>query len=193
MKRVFLIILLLSATSVRAEIIDRMMAVVNNHIITLSDLGREREIRAVLGGSDSKDDKTILKELIDAQIIEDQIAQFPGIEVTDVQLDSELKRHPDFRGLTPDVVRAAILRRLRTAEFFQVRFRQFIRPTDEEVRRYYDTIFVPAAAKQGISPVPSLEQMTDAVRNNVIEEKVTHEVENWLEATRRRSGIEIFE
>ncbi len=192
-KKTLFIICLLAATSLKAEIIDRMVAVVNNHIITLSDLRREREIRTVLGIAEPKDDKTILRELIDAQIIEDQIAQFPGIDVTETQLDSELKKHADLRGVSPEVLREAILRRLRASEFVQVRFRQFIRPTDEEVRNYYRTVFVPRAERQGMTPIPSFEQIEEAVRMNVTEEKVAHEIENWLDAIRRRSDIEVFD
>src|SRR2546429_4217559 len=67
--------LITAALNLNAQVIDRMMAVVNNHIITLSDVTRERLIREVLGNKGMRDDKAILYDLIDAQIIEDEIAQ----------------------------------------------------------------------------------------------------------------------
>ena len=77
-------------------------------------------------------------------------------------------------------------------EFFELRFRQFLRTTDAEVSEYYTKIFVPAAQGKG-GPVPPLEQVTDMIRDNVIQEKTAHEVESWLTAIRRRSDIEIFD
>lgn len=191
-KLLFIISIFILGTS-HAEILDRIAAVVNNKIITLSDIQRERQIRLVLGINETKDTGTILRELIDAQVMDEQISQFPGIEITTDQVDTEVSRHPDLQGLPVSDVQDAVLKRLRRAEFLQVRFRQFIRPTDEEVREYYGTVFVPAAEKRGLTPVPPLEQITEQVRNNVVEEKVSHEVNNWLEAIRRRSDIEVFD
>jgi hypothetical protein len=188
-----LVVFILVTLPLAAEIIDRIAAVVNNHIITLGDLRREREIRAVLGSTETKEDKAILGELIDAQIIADQIEQFPGIEISEEEIRSELGRHPDLRGLDPALIRDSILRRLRTAEFFQVRFRQFLRATDAEVSQYYATVFLPGAEKRGLKPVPTLQEMTEGIRSSVIEEKVQHDVDNWLDAIRRRSSIEVFQ
>ena len=76
--------------------------------------------------------------------------------------------------------------------YFDVRFRQFLRSSDEDVRKYYDQIFTPAARERGVNPIPPLEQVADAIRQNVVEEQLDHEVTIWLEAVRRRSNIEIL-
>jgi hypothetical protein len=90
------------------------------------------------------------------------------------------------------VLRNAILRRLRTARYFDLRFRQFLRATDEEIRAYYDSVFIPELKARGVSPVPPLEEVSDAIRTNVIGEKLDREVTVWLDALRRRSNIEIL-
>jgi hypothetical protein len=183
---------LLMSVDSGGEILDRIMAVVDNRIITLSDIRQEREIRRVLGDVDPKDDPTILRELVDSLIIEEQIAQFPGIEVTDAQVQARMNRLGDMQGVRPDAMREALRRRLRAADFYDLRFRQFLRASDDEIRSYYNTVFLPAAQK-GTGPVPPLETVVQEIRNNVIEEKVKHEVDTWLEAVRRRSDIEIFQ
>jgi peptidyl-prolyl cis-trans isomerase SurA len=192
MKR-FLVIAMLLTSTLRAEIIDRIAAIVNNRVITLSDIRRERQIRAFLEAREAKDDKTILKELIDAQLIDEQIAQFPGIAVREEDVAAELRRHPATTAIPDDLLREAVRRRLRTNEFFEVRFRQSIRPSDEEVRQYYEKTFLPEAARRGLNPVPTLEEMSAGIFRNVQEEKVVHEVETWLEAIRRRSDVEVFD
>jgi hypothetical protein len=192
MYRSFLLALLLTASIGRAEIIDRVMAVVNKHVITLSDIRREREIRSVLR-IPASDDSTILKDMIDGQIIEDQIAQFPNIDILETDVENQLQGISDRHGLDPDVLRNSIRARLRTSEFFNLRFRQFLQASDEEVRRYYEDTFVPEARKRGLNPIPPLDQISVDLRSNVIAEKVVHDVESWLTAIRRRTDIEVFQ
>ncbi len=188
-----LIAIWLVAGSVGGEIIDRMVGVVNNHLITQSDLRMERSIQAILDKPATKNDKEILRELIDVHLIDEQISQFPGIEISTAEVAAELGRHQNLNGVSQERLREAIVVRLRRAEFFRIRFVQFIRPTDDEVLQYYKSIFVPAAEKSGLQPVPAMESIVDQVRSNVINEKLSLEVERWLEAIRKRSSIEILE
>ena len=53
-----------------AEVIDRIMAVVEGHIVTRGDLRQEREIRERLGEKPVEDDKALVQELIDNYLIE---------------------------------------------------------------------------------------------------------------------------
>jgi hypothetical protein len=179
----------LTPLSGNAEIIDRIVAVVESRIITLSDMRQEREVRARLGEKPVDDDKTLLKQMIDNHLVEAQIADFPGVEATEAEIDADLARSSD----ASPVIREAVRRRIRTARYFDVRFRQFIRPSEEDVRKYYDNVFVPAAKARGLNPIPRLEQVADGIRRNVIEENLEHDVNIWLEAIRRRSHIEVFD
>ena len=138
------------------------------------------------------DDASIVSDLVDNQIIEDQIAQFPGLDVKDSDVAAEMNAISDMHGLQPDTVRNAIRRRLRTSEFIDLRFRQFLSASDEDLRQYYDNTFVPEARRRGLNPIPPLEEIAGDIRNNIIQEKVTHDVDNWLVSTRRRTDIEIF-
>jgi hypothetical protein len=192
-RTLLIIIVLVSALSVHAEIIDRIMAVVDGHIITLSDVRREKEIRAVLNEKIPPEDAIIVNDLVDSQIIEDQISQFPGLDITEADVESSMSRISDLHGLQPEILRNAILRRLRAAEFIDVRFRQFLMANDEDIQRYYEGTFVPEAQRRGLNPIPTMDQVANDIRNNVIEEKVMHDVDNWLKSTRRRASIEILQ
>ena len=183
---------LLASSSLHAEVIDRIVAVVEQHIITLSDLRQEREIRAGLGEKAIDDDDALTQQLVENYLIESQMGDFPGVEVSEAEVDAELKQVQTPGGTPSPALRDAIRRRIRMSKYFDVRFRQFIRPSDEDVRKYYDEIFVPEARARGVNPIPPLEQIGDAVLENVIEERLDHEVTIWLEAIRRRSFIEII-
>ncbi len=145
MKRVLLLLYCLSSPlAIRAEVIDRIVAVVDGHIITASDMRQQREIRGTLGDKPIEDEAALLQHVIDDYLIE--------TNMTDV---------------TADV-------------------------TDEDIRRYYENVFVPAAKERGVAAIPTLESVADSVRNNVFQEALNHEINIWLEAIRRKSKIEIF-
>ena len=188
-----LICLCAFALSVRAEILDRILAVVGGRIVTLSDSHQEHAIRLALGEALPKDDKAMLQDLIDARLLENEVDQFPGIDVSEQDIDARLQKIPNLQGLPTSVVRDAIRHRLYRAEFIELRFRQFIRPTDNDVRAYYDSVFVPEARNRGLNPVPAFDQVQELVRQNVIEEQLTHDVDNWLDTVRRRSEIAVFD
>src|SRR5262249_17960367 len=79
-------------TGAFAEVIDRIVAVADGQIITLSDLRQEREIRALLGETRIDDDVVLAKQLIDTQIIQRQIADYPNIEVTEEDINAQVRK-----------------------------------------------------------------------------------------------------
>lgn len=184
--------LLFLITTAHAEIIDRIMAVVENRIITLSDLRGERTIRTVLGEPASEDDSILLRELIERTLIMNQLNEFPGVEIADQEIDGVMRQIPGGHTVPQSTLREAIRMRLRIAEFVDVRFRQFIRVTEEDSRKYYEEIFVPEVRARG-GAVPSLEDVAVEIRKNVVEEKLDHDIDIWLESVRRRSSVEIYQ
>jgi hypothetical protein len=184
--------LLLSIPS-QAEIIDRIVAVVDGHIITLSDLRQEREIRERLGEQSIADNVALARDMIDNYLIERQSADFPGVDVTSDEIDAELQNSRAREGRASQAVRDAVGQRIRMRKYFDLRFRQFIRPSDQDVRKYYDESFVPAAKDKGLNPIPPFNDVADAVKNNVVQEQLNHEIDVWLEAIRGRSIIEVFQ
>jgi hypothetical protein len=178
-----------------AEVIDRIVAVVEGRIITLSDLRRERETRARLGEKPVADDVTLAKQLADDYLIEQQISGYPNIDVTDQEINEELAKLNSGKPDSVAALRDAIRRRIRIQKFFDVKFRQLIRPTDEAIRKYYEEVFIPEAKKRGLQSIPPLtdSEMASAIRQNVIQETLDHEVEAWLEAMRKKSNVEVFQ
>lgn len=177
----------------QAEVIDKIVAVVDGHIITASDIRQERDILMRLSEKPMDDEKSLVQQLIDNYLIETQISDFPGIDIIDADVDQELQKFAAGDGPPSKALREAVRLRLRTRKYFELRFAQFIHASDEEVSNYYKAVFVPEANKRGLNPVPPLEQVTDLVRNNVVQESLDHEINIWLETIRRRSIIEVFQ
>ena len=85
----------------RTEVIDRLMAVVNRQIITLGDVEQELKMQVVdptagvlAGVSSSQQEKmsqeVMVQRLIEQTLIREQIQQFPGLEINDEQVESQL-------------------------------------------------------------------------------------------------------
>ena len=135
----------------------------------------------------------LVRQMIDNYLIETQIADTPGIDVSEAEVDAELQNVPAGAGAPSKAVREAVRQRIRMRKYLEVRFGQYIRPSDEDIRKYYNDVFVPAAKEKGLNPTPPLEQVTDLIRTNVRQEGLNHELNIWLEAFHRRSNIEVFE
>ncbi len=189
----FLLLLFWFGRNGQAEVIDKILAVADGHIITASDMRQERDILMRLNEKPVDDDKALVQQLIDNYLIETQVADFPGVDVTDADIDADLQKSIAREGPPSQALREAVRRRIRMRRYFDVRFGQFIHASDEDVAKYYNDVFVPEAKKRGMNPVPPLEEVSDMIRNNVIQESMNHEITIWLEAMRRRSNIELFE
>src|SRR5262245_17494182 len=73
--RILTLIVLLAPT-VYGEILDRIVAVIDDRfIITLSDVRKERAIESALGGNPGSDE-SIVDALIERHLVEEQISQF---------------------------------------------------------------------------------------------------------------------
>ena len=174
------------------DVIDRIVAIVNGEIITLSDIRTEKTMREILGEPAPNDDSEVLEELIDQRLIHSQLEQHPGAEPAVAELDEELSQIKDRKGLPPETLRQAIREHLRVQRFFTERFRQSVYASDEEIRKYYDEVFVPAARARGLTPIPPLSSITENIRRNVVDEKVVAEVKAWLQHARRTANIQII-
>src|ERR1043166_97825 len=94
--------------ALQAEVIDKVVAVVDGHIITASDMRQQRDILLRLNEKPVDDDKALVQQLIDDYLIETQIADFPGIEVTDEDVTEQLQKSVAREGAPPQALREAV-------------------------------------------------------------------------------------
>jgi len=192
MQRVLLLLYCLSsAFAIRAEVIDRIVAVVDGHVITASDMRQQREILGTLGDKPIEDEAALLQHMIDDYLIETNMTDVT-VDVTDGEVDAEMQKFGPGFDVPPAKVREVVRLRIRMRKYFARRWGDSIHPTDEDIRRYYETVFIPAAKERGVTSIPPLESIADSVRKNVFQEALNHEIDIWLEALRRKSKIEIF-
>src|SRR5437773_9955916 len=92
MKRVLLLLYCLSSPlAIGAEVIDRIVAVVDWHIITASDMRQQREIRGTLGDKPIEDEAALLQHVIDDYLVETNMTDVDG-DVSDGEVECEMRK-----------------------------------------------------------------------------------------------------
>ena len=180
---------LLGTAPAFAEIIDKIVVVINDRfIITLSDVQKERTVQLALG-TDLGDDESVADWLVDKYLVEEQMARYRGIEITEEQIQEQLRSIKNSRGLSDEELHQAVMEKLRRAEFANQRFGAFIRISDEELRKYYEDEYVPLARRNGI-PVPPFEQVTNDLRKLVTTIRISNELDAWMTELLGRAKVE---
>jgi len=182
-------LLLLLVLPAVGEVLDRIVAVIDDKfIITLSDLRKERAIQSALG-SNSGSDEALAEALIERHLVEEQIAQFLEIEVSEDVVAERLRSIGTPPGVSSQEIREAVVGALRRRQFMIERFQQFIRVSDDELQKYYEEVYAPEVRRRG-ERLPPLAEVVEAIRENKVAEKMNEEVDSWLKELRRRSRVE---
>lgn len=197
-----------------SEIVDRIVAVVNNQIITLSDVEEEAKFEEIgISGEDAASDHAAGKEvqfeitqrLIDQALIRQQLEQFPGIEVSSEEVEKQLtqireqfgseeqwKRTLETQHIDPVALKSRVEWQLQVVKFIDYRFRQFVVVDPKEIEDYYNNHLISELAKRGVTLRPALAEAEERIREILTEEKVDVEIENWLKSLRESASIAIF-
>lgn len=131
-----------------AAVVDRVVAVVNGEIITLSDLQREQALRKQDNGLDQRQ---LLEEMIDRKL-QMTAAKRAGLDVTDKELNDAvadiMKRNSldekQFgaalakEGITLEQYKAELREQMTLSRIFNKFVRSGVAVNDEEVREYYE-------------------------------------------------------
>ncbi len=184
------------------QVVDRIVARVEDDIITLSEvreLGRYQQL--VQGRSDSDD--RLLAQLINQWIVKTEAtaARFPRPIEAEVNRELERleKQFPSTEayrarlrelGLSSAAVRRLVERQLYLARYLDYKFRPAAQVEAAAIEKYYREELVPALAARG-QAAPPLENVQDQIRELLVERDISARADRWLEETRSRLKIEL--
>jgi parvulin-like peptidyl-prolyl isomerase len=206
MKRLVLFLLLaampLQTCASRAqEVIDRIVARVENEVILLSDIAQLAEYQIFVDGKSESDDQ-ILERLIDQWIVrtEAAAARFPQPSDQDVQRSlARLKRSfssPEAfeerkkqSGLTDDEILRQLKSQLYLSNYLDSRFRASIQIDDNAIAEFYKNRVVPRAESRGQTP-PTLEAAHDFIQEALVQRAINEQADKWLKESRSRVRVE---
>lgn len=206
--RRFAIFVILLAVFANAQTLDRVVAVVNKHVITQSDWEDQSNFEALVEGRapETKPSSASLDRLIERALISDAIttAYLPKLDesLVDAQLqdirkqshvadDAAWKKLLASYSLTQADLRDKVGEQLSIAQLFEMRFRSTIRVNDDEVKDYYQKSFKPEMLAAGAKEdsIPKVDEVAPKIQRILAEQKLTEAVVAWMESLRSQAKI----
>jgi peptidyl-prolyl cis-trans isomerase SurA len=208
--RLPLTLLLLSAVLCSAEVVDRMMAVVNRQVILQSEVEQTARVEFLLNGKPleqlNQDAlKATLERLIDQDLLEQQIITATQLDASPAELAARLHEvRAQIPGATNDKTWQALLSayglteqdvesqldsQIRILRFVDLRFRGLVRVDRTAITVYYDETLAPELRKRG-ADVPPMDQVSDKIRQILVEQRIDGLLNTWLQTLRAQGHIE---
>ncbi|HYE24309.1 MAG TPA: SurA N-terminal domain-containing protein [Clostridia bacterium] len=213
MKRKLLVLALVAAatsSAFGADVLDRIVAVVNGRPVLQSDLDdavcyEELRLGAPAGSASPRQRQQALDRLIDREIIRQQIESlytpsqqeiaryrqnirelFPAAK-TDAEWEQVIRSY----GFGPAELDATIASELQTLRFVEVRLQPAVRVERDEIEAYYREKLLPQLHARGATPDP-LPQVAGRIEQVILEEKKTRIFEAWMTNLRTQSTIRVL-
>jgi peptidyl-prolyl cis-trans isomerase SurA len=207
--RRLLIALLLSVGLHAGELLDRIVATVNTHVILQSDWDDEVRFEAFMSGRKPEDvtveqRKAALNRLVDQEILREQMrladlkptcADAIKKQIDDLK-NEQLGEHPGQSWettlsryqLTDKTVERHVAAELEQFQLVDLRFRSSIQVSAAEVDKYYREQIIP---KLPASDPLSLNDAAPKIREILIQEKINQLLNSWLETLRSQAQVKV--
>jgi hypothetical protein len=186
----------------QAQTIDGVAARIEEDILTESELRELAAFQQLVDGQ-AKTRSESIRELADQWIVrgEANTAKFPRPSPADVdraysELLKQFQSPEEFQtrcaaaGLTEAGVRRMLEEQLYLSRFIDFRFRPAAQIGDEDVEKYYSQEFAPQLKARG-EPVPALDDVSDSIREVLIQRAISERATKWLDATREHLKIDV--
>lgn len=197
-----LLFLLPAAGSVRGQqVVDRIVARIENDIILLSQV-RELGAYQMLMNGKRESDARLLDRLIDQWIVrtEADASRFPQPSDADVERELEKTRSaigsPESfgerlreSGLEETDLRRLLHEQLYLTNYLDSRFRPAVQISPQAIEEYYEKTVVPYARARGETP-PPLDSARDSIREALIQRGIDEQADKWLKESRARLHLE---
>jgi peptidyl-prolyl cis-trans isomerase SurA len=194
-----------------AEVIDRIVATVNGHVILQSDWDEALCYEALLTNRTlvqfaDDDRRAVLDRLIDLELLRGQMksADFP--HATDAEVAARVtdarKQYPQATSeeawqallaeyhLTEKDLFAHVRQQIDVMRLVDARLRPTVEIDSKSIEAYYRDKFVPQLKQSGASEVP-LADVSGKIRELLTEEKVSELLVSWLQTLRSEGQIHV--
>ncbi|HEV7572341.1 MAG TPA: hypothetical protein VGQ21_12660 [Thermoanaerobaculia bacterium] len=206
MKRLFSIAFVLAAPAY-AVTVDRIAAVIDRQVLTVSEVNQMAELRffpRVAGRNDDDYRHDILEALIAQALryrdverfgaqdipkdsIESRLVEIQHRFASQAELDAALARAE----LTPDELRALIKRQLQVEAYIQERFAPMVFVANEDIADYYKGPWRQQRVARGL-PVPPLNDVREEIRTLIRSRQLDQQIETWTTQLRARANVDVY-
>lgn len=181
-----------------AELVDRIVAIIDRDVVTLSEAEQARAIAAARSGG-KVDLVDAVERLIESRLVEREVERFSSepvpkelVDQAVSQVRSSFATEEDYRamldstGLSEPELRSQLRRQLEVNRYLERRFRALVFVTDAEVEAYYRDELPRTVGGQ---PLPGLAQVSDAIRRILEERRFNTRVDQWIRGLKSRAVI----
>jgi peptidyl-prolyl cis-trans isomerase SurA len=194
----FALAALLTGVSARAELVDRIVAIIDREVVTLSEAEQASEIARARGGTSVRL-VDIVERLIESRLVEREVERFTGepapsdlVQRAFEEVRAGSPSDAAFRemlarsGLTEEELRTSLRRQVAVTRYLERRFRPLTFVTDEQIEAYYRDELAPSISG---APLPELADVSDSIRRILEERSFNVRVEAWIAALKDRANI----
>jgi peptidyl-prolyl cis-trans isomerase SurA len=194
-----------------AQVIDRIVATVNGHVILQSDWDEGLSYEALLtnrsiGELSDEDRRAVLDRLIDQELLREQMksTDFPHASDSEVatRVSEARKLYPQAQSaetwqallakyhLTEKDLVQHVREQIDLMRLVDVRLRPAIQIDSKSIEAYYRDQFVPQLKRAGSDEVP-LTEVSAKIRELLTEQKVSEMLVSWLQTLRSEGQVQI--
>lgn len=197
-----LVALLATLTPVRAEIIDRIVAVVQGNVIMLSDIAAVRRLGLVVPPAQDDPVAWTTNRLIDRALMLIEVDRYSPPEPSDAAISqalaavrgrftsqAELDRALVSSGMSADQLRRFVRDDLRLDAYLDQRFGTTLQPSDDEVAAYYRE-HAPEFTRGG--RLLPFDEVSGEVRAKLLAERRARLIADWVSGLRRRADVNVL-
>ena len=194
-----LMALLPGAATARAELVDRIVAIIDREVVTLSEAEQASEIARARTGAAAAPLVSVVERLIESRLVEREVERFTGEPVSPELVDGALQEvrarfssETAFlemltrNGLSEEELRATLRRQIGVAEYLEQRFRPLTFVTEEQIEIYYRDELLPSLQER---PLPELSEVSESIRRVLEELAFNARVEEWIDGLKGRARI----
>jgi peptidyl-prolyl cis-trans isomerase SurA len=195
----------------RGDVIDRIVAKVNGHIILQSDWDEALCYEALMSGRGldqfgDDDRRAVLDRLIDQELLSEQMKsnsfQHASPSEAATQIDDARKQYQEAAteqgwqvllnrfGLTEKDLLAHVRQQIDLMRLVDAHLRPTVQIDSKSVEAYYREKFVPQLKESGAGEVP-LADVSAQIREVLTQEKVNELMVSWLQSLRSESSVSV--
>ena len=194
-----LAVVLSSASPAHAEIIDRILAVVDGAIIMQSDVALAMRLAMVPASAAPDSTTAALDALIERRLILAEVDRYAPPDPPEAEVDrhlAEIRTRAGSKfdttlaecGISLEQLRRQLRDDLRIEAYLMQRFGS-MQPSDEEILAYYRDH---QAAYTNNGVVLPLNDVREAVKAAIITEKRNATIRDWVTGLRRRANVNVL-
>jgi hypothetical protein len=182
------------------ELVDRVVARIENDVILLSDVRLLSRYQLLVEGK-AESDSEILDRLIDQWIVRNEaiVAQTP--QPSDAEIDRATQRliqgfssQEDFQarrklaGLSEADIRRVTADQLFLNSYLDSRFRPTVQVDEQAIQDFYKNALLPRAQARGTTP-PTFDAAHDFIQEALIQRGINEQADRWLKESHGRLRV----